>query len=193
MRSYTLQAILLHWLHAALIAGLLVLGWTMVDLPKGAERSWAIGLHKSLGLCALILVAARLAWRRRCATPDFPGSAAERRLAQAAHRLLYALLLLAPLAGYLSASFTAYPMKFFGLALPKAGWPDATLNALFNGLHKGAVWALALLIGLHLAAALRHALRGDGVLSRMLPLPAGRAVPARDSCSISEQFETGKR
>jgi cytochrome b561 len=181
LSRYPLPAIALHWLHAAFIAALLALGWTMVELPKGAERSAAIGLHKSLGLTALLVVGLRLAVRRRHPMTELSGTALERRLARTAHGALYVLLAAAPLAGYLASSFTSYPMKFFGLALPKAGWPDAALNGLFNGAHKAAAWALAAMIVLHVLAALRHALRRDGVMSRMLP------VSGRDSCSVSEQ------
>ena len=62
---YSLPAIALHWAQAAVILWLLWLGWTMTDLPKGAERSAAYGLHKSLGLAMLLVVVVRLAWRRR--------------------------------------------------------------------------------------------------------------------------------
>jgi len=175
-QRYGSPAIALHWLQAGLVVALLAIGWTMTDLPKGAERSAAFALHKSLGLCALALILIRLAWRRHQAppAPAVQLTPRERRLSVAVHRALYLLLLLAPLAGYLSASFTRYPMKFFGLALPTPGWPDETLNALFNTLHKGAVWGLMLLLLLHLAGALLHALRRDGVISRMLP-PLRRA------------------
>lgn len=168
---YSPPAMALHWLQAGLIVALLAIGWTMTDLPKGAERSATFALHKSLGLCALALILVRLAWRRHQAPPAPAAqlTARERRLSVAVHRAIYLLLLLAPLAGYLSASFTKYPMKFFGLALPPLGWPDETLNALFNSMHKGAVWGLMLLLLLHLAGALQHALRRDGVISRMLP------------------------
>lgn len=168
---YGQPAVALHWLHAGLIVALLAIGWTMVDLPKGAERSAAFALHKSLGLCALALILIRLAWRRYRAPPPASGQLKpwERRLAVATHAALYLLLFVAPLAGYLSASFTKYPMKFFGLLLPSIGWPDEQLNAFFNLLHKGAVWGLTFLLLLHVAGALHHALRGDGVMSRMLP------------------------
>lgn len=169
---YALPAILLHWLQAALVLWLLWLGWNMVELPKGAERSAAYALHKSLGIVALLLVLARLAVRR-LAPPPAPlatmAGGREALLAQAAHRLLYALLLVLPLAGYLASSFTPYAMKFFGIELPRLGWPDEAMNALFKRVHWVAGWALVALLALHIAAALRHALRGDGTLSRMLP------------------------
>ena len=37
-QRYTLPAIALHWGQAVLVVWLLWLGWTMTDLPKGAER-----------------------------------------------------------------------------------------------------------------------------------------------------------
>lgn len=167
---YNRPAIALHWLHAGLVIALLVIGWSMVDLPKGPLRTAPYALHKSLGLCALLLIFVRLTWRRYQAPPAASSMLKpwERRLSVAMHHALYLLLLVVPLAGYLSASFTKYPMKFFGLLLPSFGWPDETLNTVFNTLHKGAVWALMCLIFLHVAAALLHGLRRDGVLSRML-------------------------
>ena len=169
--KYTQPAIALHWLHAGLVIVLLVIGWSMVDLPKGPLRTAPYALHKSLGLCALLLILVRLIWRRYQPPPAPSGVLKpwQRSLSVATHIALYLLLLVVPLAGYLSATFTKYPMKFFGLVLPSPGWPDETLNAVFNTLHKGAVWTLMFLIFLHVAAAMHHALRRDGVLSRMLP------------------------
>lgn len=166
---YTLPAIALHWAHAILIVWLLWLGWTMTDLPKGAERSAAYGLHKSLGLLALLLVLIRLAWRQRHPAPPSPAIGWEAALAKATHVGLYLFLLVAPLAGYLASSFTPFALKFFGIELAKAGWPDETLNGLFKQIHWLAVWGGAALIALHVAGALKHALRCDGMLSRMLP------------------------
>lgn len=167
---YATPTILMHWLHAALIVALLFIGWSMVDLPKGSARAAAIGLHKSLGLCALLLFLPRLLWRLYVPAPpavDLP--IWQRRLAGATQGTLYLLLLLTPLAGYLASSFTTYPMRLFGLNLPKAGWPDEAINLFFNVAHRMMIWALLACILLHVAAALRHAWRRDGVLSRMLP------------------------
>ena len=173
MRSsrYTLPAILLHWAHAGLVIGLLWLGWTMIDLPKGAERSAAYGLHKSLGLLALVLVLLRLLWRRRQAPPPpLPSlSAWQIRVSHGVHHALYAVLLLAPLAGYLASAFTPYPMKFFGLELPRLFAPDPDFNALFKSLHQGLVWGGAGLIALHVAGVVVHVWRREPILSRMLP------------------------
>ena len=166
---YSLPAVLFHWVQAVVVLWLLWLGWTMVDLPKGAERSAAYGLHKSLGLLALLLLLGRLLWRGRQPPPALLGAGWEVRLAGATHHALYAFLLLAPLTGYLASSFTPYALKFFGIEIAKAGWPDDSLNGLFKGLHVALVWAGAGLIGLHLAGALKHAVKRDGTMQRMLP------------------------
>lgn len=59
----------------------------MAELPKGAERSFAIGAHKSFGVVALALVLLRLGWRKRHPAPaDRRLTAGERRLADGGHR-----------------------------------------------------------------------------------------------------------
>lgn len=169
--AYTRTAAALHWGHALLVGALLVIGLDMVDLPKGPERTAAFALHKSLGLVALALIGLRLGWRLRHPPPPHPGiGATEKALAAAMHRMLYILLVLVPFSGFLSICFTPYPLKFFGLALPKPGWPDPDLNALFGTLHKGFLLTLGVAILLHVGAALRHAWRLDGTLARMLPM-----------------------
>lgn len=169
---YTRTAAALHWGHALLLCALFATGLTMMDLPKGAERTAAYALHKSLGLLALALIAIRFGWRQYRPPPAHPGlDAAASALANTMHRLLYLLLALVPLSGFLAICFTPYPLKLFGLALPKPGWPAPELNALFGTLHKASLATLALAIGVHLAAAIRHAWRRDGTLSRIFPTP----------------------
>jgi cytochrome b561 len=168
-QRYTLPAIALHWGQAILVVWLLWLGWTMTDLPKGAERSAAYSLHKSLGLLALLLVVIRLLWRRKNPAPPSISGGWEAKLATGTHHALYVFLLMAPLAGYLASSFTPYAIKFFGIELPKAGWPDESLNGVFKLLHVVLVWGGAGLIALHVAGALKHAIKRDGTLLRMLP------------------------
>ena len=168
-QRYTLPAIALHWGQAVLVIWLLWLGWTMTDLPKGAERSAAYGLHKSLGLLALLLLVIRLLWRRRNPAPPAISGGWEAKLATATHHALYIFLLMAPLAGYLASSFTPYALKFFGIEIPKAGWPDESLNGVFKLLHVAFVWGGAGLIALHVAGAVKHVIKRDGTLLRMLP------------------------
>ena len=172
---HSLPTILIHWIQAGLVLGLLGLGWYLSDLPKGPDRSAAITVHKSLGLCAFALIFVRLGWYwlgprlGRLHPAPLDGRPAEQALARWAHRLLYVFLLVAPLTGFLSASFTHYTMKFFGLELPRLFAPDDDLNLLFNTFHHLSTKTLAVLIGLHLAGALVHLLRREKIMARMLP------------------------
>lgn len=79
------------------------------------------------------------------------------------------LLVLVPAAGFTSVSFTKYPLRFFGIPIPKPGYPDEALNDLFSGTHAFLAWTLAIVVVIHVAAAIRHGLRRDGTIQRMLP------------------------
>jgi len=172
--KYGAGAIAIHWLHALLVLFLIGWGLWMADLPKGPERGWAFGIHKSFGLLAIILIAIRIGWRlgHRPPPPNPALSPKEHRLASLGHLGLYGLLVLVPLAGLTSVNFTKYPLKFFGIEIPKFGYEDEALNHLFSATHGWLAWGLMALVAVHIAAAIRHGLRRDGTLQRMAPHPA---------------------
>jgi len=168
---YSRTAVVLHWIIALLILAQIGLGWYMGDLPKGPDRTYFIGLHKSLGITTGLLILMRIAWRVVHAPPPLPEWLPrwQARAADATHFLLYACMVVMPLSGYLSASFTKYPMKLWGMPFFKAGWESDAINAVFNGLHKGTSWLLVALLVLHIGAGLRHLFQRDGVFRRILP------------------------
>lgn len=170
---YGIIAQAFHWLIAVLLLVQVGLGLYAARLPLSLARLEWLSRHKSLGLAALALVLLRLGWRLFNRPPALPDSMPpwERRAARATHRLLYALLILAPLAGWLFASASGLSVNWFGLVrVPDLVAKDPQLAPLFKAAHKLLVALLALLVTLHVAAALRHALmRRDGVMHRMLP------------------------
>lgn len=169
---YTRTAVLLHWLMAVLVFGLIGLGWSMVDLPQGPARGAAFALHKSLGLSAWVLLLLRIAWRVRHPPPPLPAAIPwwQRSLAAVVHLAFYAVLLVMPVSGYLSSSFSGYRTQWFGLPLPHWGWADAPLNELFTEIHVICSIALVVLVAVHLLGVLAHLLGGEqGMLRRMLP------------------------
>ncbi|HRD46144.1 MAG TPA: cytochrome b/b6 domain-containing protein, partial [Caulobacter sp.] len=117
---YSTVAIILHWLIAALLVWIVLLGWEAEDL-RGTAKMVPLQLHKPLGILVLLLTLARLAWRRvRPAPPLNPGLKPwERNLAKAVHIGFYLLLLLIPLTGWAMVSASAliiqYPINMFGL------------------------------------------------------------------------------
>jgi len=170
--GYSWPAIALHWLIALLIIGMIVLGYYMINIPKGTPgRAFYFNLHKSFGVMAGVLILVRLAWRLRHRPPPLPATMPrwEVRAAQWSHRLLYLCMVLQPTVGYLSSSFNKYGVKFFGIPLPQWGWGDRFLRDLFADVHYVVGAVLATLIVIHVLAAFKHLfIDRDRVFQRML-------------------------
>jgi cytochrome b561 len=169
---YTLVAMALHWLIAMLIFALFAIGWYMVDLPRGPDRSANFALHKSIGLTVLLLAVVRIWWRFFHRPPLHDRAVPAWRVAAAriTHLLFYVLLFLQPVSGYLSSSFSGYQTKVFGVPLPHWGWHDSPLNELFTEIHIMSSVLFVVFIGIHICGAISHGFsRSDGVLRRIIP------------------------
>jgi len=163
----------LHWAIVVLALCQIALGWWMLDLPKsppGLRAGW-FNLHKSIGLTIGVLMLVRLGWRIAHAAPPLPAPVPrwQARAARISHFLLYAALIAQPLVGYLGSSFTPYPIKYFGFALPHWGWDAPALKTLCSTIHFTLACLITALVALHIAAACKHLLSGDGVFHRMWP------------------------
>lgn len=170
---YNSVAMALHWLMALMIVGLWCLGVTLDELPKGDFRSQMIGLHISVGTLILVLALARLGWRMAKPAPALPDAMQgwERLAAGAGHIGLYALMLLLPLAGIAAVETGGRALNFFGTQiLPALMEKSPDLHEGAEEVHSALAWILAVLVGGHALAALRHHfLLKDDVLVRMLP------------------------
>jgi cytochrome b561 len=142
------------------------------DVPTdGPEQTWMMVLHRSLGVTIFAVVVVRLAWRLTHPAPPSPSGAPRvtELISQVTHGLLYALLLLMPVTGYLQSA-DGRPVSYLGLfnlpQLPK----DKALGDVANVFHHLGQWGLYTLVGLHVGATVWHvAIRRDGLLSRMIP------------------------
>lgn len=178
----------LHWAIALGVIGLLAVGWWMQDLPNGPRKIDIYKLHKSIGLTVLALMSLRillrLVDRRRPVPPEMPGW--QRRAARASHGSMYLLLLAMPLSGWLYNSASNFPLRWFDLfRVPALAAPDPALKAVAGAVHEYAAITLALLLSLHVAAALKHHfVDRDGVLRAMLPFTRARqaAPQTEESC-----------
>jgi len=168
---YTTVAIVLHWLIAAFVLAQFAYGWWMVDIPKNppGARATAFNLHKSVGLVILALMLLRLGWRLGHRPPALPAMPRwQAMLARSVHVGFYVLLVALPLTGYLGSSFSGYPVKFFGIALPSWAAKNEPVKEWMSAAHLAIGWALAAVFVLHVAGALKHALLDrDGLLRRM--------------------------
>jgi len=169
---YTGVAIGLHWLLALLIAGTFVVGLYMADLPVSPSRIKLYSYHKWAGVTILALSLLRLVWRlthRPPADVAMPGWQAK--AAHVTHWALYALFFLVPLAGWAYSSAAGFPVVWFGvLQLPDFVPVDKALAEMLKERHEMLAWAMAVLVLLHVAGALKHQLIDkDGLLDRMRP------------------------
>ncbi len=177
-------SITLHWLTALMILGLVVVGFAMQELANSPTKIQVYGLHKSIGLTVLALTVLRLLWRLFAGVPQpAPGTPRWQLWASnATHGALYLILLAMPLSGWLYNSASGFPLKWFGLfALPRLSGYDADVKAFALGAHSTLFLALAAIVALHAAAALKHHyFDRDRTLVRMLPLIKPPAPAARD-------------
>lgn len=161
----------LHWIVGLIVIVMIPVGLVMGDLPEGPTQDRIFALHESFGILVLVLMVARLVNRSRGApAPDPRLSSTERKLSVSVHHLFYLLLFLMPIIGWVALSAYGARVNFFGLGeLPALMAKNEPLSDRLFWLHWAGGLLLAALILLHVGGALRHALRKDGVVSRMLP------------------------
>jgi cytochrome b561 len=144
----------------------------MEDIPKdppGVRAEW-FNLHKSIGICLGFLVLWRLGWRVTHSVPAPPmgNTDFQNKLSQWAHRALYVCMVVLPVSGFMGSSFSPYPVKFFGLPLPKLWEPSPEGKELFSEIHEVSAFVMMIIIILHISAAVWHQwVKRDGLLSRM--------------------------
>ena len=170
--QYTRTAMVLHWVIAVLIICNAVLGLTAESFPDGWIRP-IVDTHKSIGITVLGLALLRILWRVSHRAPPLPREFPtwEKVAAHVAHFLLYVLMIVIPVSGYLYSSAANIPVVYLGLIpLPRIIAPDPQLKEVLKNLHIALNYTLLVLVALHVVAAIKHQLIDrDGLLSRMLP------------------------
>lgn len=178
---WTGPAIALHWLIAVLVLGMAILGLFMTELPNNPTKVKVYALHKSIGLSVLALVGARLLWRLFHRPPaPVPGMPRWQHVAAVGtHWAMYALLFAIPVSGWAYNSAANFPLQWFGLFnLPGLVAADLDAKPFWKAVHWWSFCALAALVAVHAAAALKHHyLDRDATLERMLPRFARRESP----------------
>jgi cytochrome b561 len=166
-------AIFLHWLLAIGVFVMIGLGWYMSEIPKGTpDRAFWFNLHKSIGVTLGVLVLIRVWWRLTHKPPPLPASmpAWEVTAAKISHALLYACLIVMPLAGFLGSNFTKYGVKYFGIPIGPFFAENEAIRDALQEVHEFTSYVLVAAIVVHILAALKHlVLDKDRVFERMLP------------------------
>ena len=168
---YTPTAKGLHWLMALMIFGLLAMGFYMSDLPFSPEKLQFYSWHKWAGVTVFMLVWLRLVWRFTHRPPAYPLSMSrlQQVLAHGGHVLLYGLMIIIPLSGWLMSSAKGFQTVWFGvLPIPDLVGKDKALGDALKEVHSALNWLLMLTLAGHVAAALwHHFVLKDDTLQRM--------------------------
>jgi cytochrome b561 len=159
-QGYGLVSKALHWLLAIMILTLIGVGMYMTDLDKDAPaRAQIYSLHKAFGVTVLGLVLLRVAWIKLSAPPRLPAGLRhwENVLSRVVKVLLYILMLLTPVAGYLMSNAAGKPINWFGLVeMPALLGEDKQWREILGELHEVFAFSMLGLVGLHVAGALKH-------------------------------------
>ena len=171
--GYTPTAKILHWLIVALLIIQFIVAWVMPEIRRDTKPDTLVNLHLTIGVIVLAVAIVRLAWRATHGEPTPLDGVPPWQVASAriVHWLLYVLLFVVPILGWINASWRGFPVILFGVEFPKLiatrtpgwGWTGDVHALLAN-------YAILILVGLHVLVGLYHYfIRRDGVLQRMLP------------------------
>ena len=168
-----------HWTIALGILVMIPLGIVANDWPYATSQELAFkarlfSVHKTLGVAIFFVALARIAWAVAQPKPGplHPERRVETALADAVHWLLYASLVLVPLAGWVShaASEGFAPILWpLGQSLPLVPKSER-LHEVAASLHVVLERVLVIALVLHVAGALKHHFWDrDATLRRMWP------------------------
>ena len=170
---FGLVSVVLHWLVALAVFGLFGLGYYMVDL--GYYDPWyrkGPDIHRGVGILLFIVMLGRLAWRwgNRTPAPLATHKRWEVLTAHATHGLLYLLIFVAMVSGYLISTADGSAIDVFGwFRVPSVTGQIKGLEDSAGAVHYWSTWALVLLAVAHALAALKHhIIDRDQTLKRIL-------------------------
>jgi cytochrome b561 len=171
--AYTPVARVLHWLTAALVLTAIAAGITMKNfLGEGPAQNFLYNLHWSIGATLIPILLVRLIYRLTHWPLPLPDDIPpfQRITAAAVHWLLYVLLVVQPIVGWIAKSAYGGPITvFWAINLPPIWEQDEDFSEDVLFVHDVIGFALAGLLCLHIGAALfHHFVRRDRVLLRMV-------------------------
>lgn len=159
---------------AALVAVQLAAGIAMTSEGFRGVSDALYVTHKGTGVVLLVLLLFRVAWRlAERKAPPLPEAipAAERRLAAWTHRLLYVLVGVMALTGYVRTVAGGFPVELLDtLGVPPLVGEHPGLARHLSVAHKFLGYFLVAVVALHVGAVVQHTfLLRNRVLERMWP------------------------
>ncbi|AKO53239.1 cytochrome B561 [Marinobacter psychrophilus] len=170
--TYGLVAVFLHWLVALTVAGMFGLGYWMVGLTYyDAWYKQGPDIHRSVGVLVFIAMLLRVVWRLMNPRPEPVAGHRrwERAAAHLAHGLLYVLLFVAMVSGYLISTADGSSVSVFGwFDVPSITGRIKGMEDTAGVVHYWVTWSVVVLAGIHALGALKHHfIDRDNTLRRM--------------------------
>lgn len=166
---FTLFARLMHWLMAAMVLAMVVIGLVMVS--SLGSYHLLLTIHRPLGVAIFVFVIVRFGYRLLHRPPKHPGSMhpLDHLAATASEYLLYALLFVQPLIGWGMLSAAGEPIVLFRTVQLPALLPESVAGyAALRQTHTILAYLLFLVFLAHLCGVLFHTLvLRDRMLDRM--------------------------
>jgi len=170
--SYGWLSITLHWFVAVAVIGLFFLGYWMVDLSY--YDPWynkAPDIHKSIGIVLFVIMVIRLGWKLSQIQPNPLSNynKFERVVSHIVHLVLYLLIFVSMISGYLISTADGRGIEVFQLfSVPSIGELFANQEDLAGFVHEYIAYTIAFLVCTHIFAAFKHHLIDkDITLKRM--------------------------
>ncbi|WP_445354304.1 cytochrome b [Microbulbifer sp. EKSA008] len=183
--GYGVVAKWLHWLTALLFLGSYIsVYYRQWFTQEETPANWtALQLHLSIGVTIGVIVILRIVWRLTNPPPPLePGSSLEHFAAHTGHVLLYLIMIVAPLTGYIGTGVdTDYfflfeipkfesTQAFVAIVQDRMGMTFEQFEKPVDFIHKEILgeWVVWILILGHVMAALyHHYIKKDRTLLRM--------------------------
>jgi cytochrome b561 len=170
MEKYSKCMVRIHWIHAALIAFVLLSGGLILsEMPNNVDKIGSLKGHMLLGALITVITFVRLfkVSKHPEMKPLEVGTGREQ-IIKWNHRLIYLMLIIVGLSGLVAANTSGLgDIVFFGKEAEL--YADATsLSKLAGGVHAVATKLLMALIVMHVAGIISYMIKTkENVLKRM--------------------------
>ncbi len=166
--KYPKVMIIIHWLTVILLILVFARGKALEGLDFNAENMNSFRAHAILGMVILILTLIRLFVKKKHKN-NVPKeieyySAGHKLLVNTISKLIYVLLIITPLIGFMMIFKTGALAYDFGGEFPTG----ATFNETLEVLHKVFVFSLVGMVVLHVAGVVIYKIKtGENLIKRM--------------------------
>ncbi|WP_440056467.1 cytochrome b (plasmid) [Pseudoalteromonas sp. T1lg65] len=163
----------IHWLSAVLVIGLLISGVLMTRGEVYSLYDW----HKSFGIISLFIIVVRVFYRRLNPWQSAAQGTPQQVVVNNVHLFILFACVLMPTSGLMLSGFSGHGVALFGMEIISENI-DAEGQVIAHSqmgyalsalVHEYLGYVLLLVVGLHIAAALKHHfIDKDHVLRNML-------------------------